>query len=181
MSSHPRNIAESVSILALAFRAGLASNAGTSFTVEPAVVESDFRRGFDLIIRKNGWLLFVDVTSSRRFKGSKIGRAVGFAKRGGRWVFILKVDWQSAVYDVAGIGKPDREKCFNASFGRLKDGKPAALVEACSIHGNSCEFAKKLFEFGAQMNRELSSSRHKDGRPSQAVEFTMEVPNPPFK
>ncbi|MDP1710351.1 MAG: hypothetical protein Q8L46_00190 [candidate division WWE3 bacterium] len=180
MSKHPRNIAESVSILALAFRAGLASNAGTDFTVEPAVVEADLRRGFDLIIRKNGRLLFVDVTSSRRFKGSKISRAVGFAKRGGRWVFILKVDWNSAVFDVVGIGT-DRERCFNASFDRLKDGKPAAFVEACSFHGNSCKFAEKLFEFGAQINRELFSSRHKDGRPSQAVEFVMEVPNPPFK
>lgn len=179
MPAHERNVTEKVIILALAFRAGLASREGVSFAVEPATLESDLHRGFDFFIRRNNHQLRVDGTSSLRFTGEKIARAVKFAKKKHPWVYVLKGDWQTAIFDVAGFGTA-REKCFEASYLRIQDGRPLAFVEACPIHGNDCEFAHRLFEFGSQLSRTLASARRKDGRPSQAAEFAMEVTKPPF-
>src|SRR3989304_5707504 len=64
--------------------------------------------------------------------------------------------------DVAGIGTA-REKCFTASYLRVQDGRPLAFTEACPIHGNDCEFARRLFKFGSQLSRILASPRPKDG------------------
>jgi len=178
--AHERNITEKAIILALAFRAGLAGREGDSFSVEPATLDSDLHRGFDFFIRRNNHWLRVDGTASRRFKGQKIARTVKFAKVKKRpWVYILRGDWQTAAFDVAGIGTA-REKCFTASYLRVQDGRPLAFTEACPIHGNDCEFARRLFKFGSQLSRILASARRKDGSPSQAVEFAMEVTKPPF-
>ena len=180
MPAHERNITEKAIILALTFRAGLASREDISFAIEPATLESDLHRGFDFFIRRNSHWLRVDGTASRRFKGRKITRTVKFAKAKKRpWVYILRGDWQTAAFDVAGIGT-DREKCFTASYSRIHDGRPSAFTEACPIHGNDCEFARRLFKFGSQLSRILASSHRKDGRPSQATEFAMEVTKPPF-
>ncbi|GMR19140.1 MAG: hypothetical protein BMS9Abin34_267 [Patescibacteria group bacterium] len=164
---HDRNIAESVTILALAFRAGLASRDGDQITVEPADLESDRHRGFDLILRRNNRWLLVDVTSSRRYKGGKVQRAVGHAKRGGRWVYILKVDWLAATETAL-------DPCFDRVYSRLIDGEPIALEEACPKHGNKCTIARKLFEFGGRVNQTLVNS------PTEAKNFSMEVIRPPF-
>lgn len=178
---HERNLTEKAIILALAFRAGLASREDHRFAVEPATLESDHGSGFDFLLWRNNHCLRVDGTSSRRFRREKISRTVRFAKERGRpWVYVLKGDWDTAAFEVAGVGNPNHEKCFNASLARLEDGKPVAFVEACPIHGNSCGFARKLFEFGSQLNRALASSRRRNGRPSQAAEFAMEVSHPPF-
>ncbi|GEM_PF-5516846 len=180
MPTHERNLTEKAIILALAFRAGLASREGDSFAVEPATWESDRFRGFDFFLRRNQRFLRVDATSSSMFKGQKIARTVRFAKVKKRpWVYILRGDWDTVAFDVAGTGT-NREKCFEASARRIQDGKSLAFAEACPIHGNDCEFARILFEFGSKLNRTLASSRRKDGRPSQAAEFAMEVLKPPF-
>jgi len=180
--AHERNITEKAIILALAFRAGLASREGDSFSVEPATLESDLRRGFDLFVRRNNRFLRVDCTSSWKFKGQKIARTVKFSKRRGSrgsFVFILKGGWQDAAFDVTGIGKA-HEQCFNASYLRVRDVKPSAFTEACPIHGNRCELARQLFGFSEMLNRQFANHRRKDRSPGEAAYFVMNVPNPPF-
>ncbi len=170
--SHDRNNTESAVILALAYRAGLASQDGIKFTVEPATLEDDSHNGFDLILRRNGRKFHIDATASRRFKGKKITRTVGFAKSGGLWVFILQADWSDATFDVCA------SPCFNDAWkGHVegKDGQEIAFSQACLKHGNSCEFAEKLYEFSSQINYNLANSSTRD-----AKHFTMEVNEPPF-
>jgi len=185
--AHERNLTEKAIMLALTFWAGLASREGDSFAVEPATLESDLHRGFDLFLRRNQRFLRVDATSSWMHKGQKIARTVKFSKkfskkRGSRgaFVFILKGDWQAAAFDVTGIGKA-HEQCFNASYLRIRDGRPSAFTEACPTHGNRCELARQLFRFGEVLNRQFAEHRRKDGSPGEAVDFVMNVPNPPFK
>ena len=165
---HERNVTEQAVILALAFRAGLASHNGPDFAVEPATLKNDQYNGFDLIIHRGRNRLFVDATSSYRYKGRKISRSVKYAKRTRFWIYVLKADWQTAVFDI-GI-----DPCFRRSWGQLKDGEKAALQEACPKHGNSCRFARKLYEFSTLINRTLASST------TQARDFAMNVPEPPF-
>ena len=170
---HIRNITESAVILALAFRAGLASQDGTKFTVEPSTPEDDYYNGFDLILRRNRRKLHIDATSSRRFKGGKITRAVDFAKSGGLWVYILRANWSDAAFDIC------IDPCFNNAWDRYvrgKDGQEVAFSRACPEHGNRCEFAAKLYEFSSRMNSTLASSSTRD-----AKHFAMEVNEPPFE
>ncbi|OGC38158.1 hypothetical protein A2V54_03155 [candidate division WWE3 bacterium RBG_19FT_COMBO_53_11] len=177
--AHERNLTEKAIILALAFRAGLASREGNSFAVEPATLESDLFRGFDFFLRRNKRFLRVDGTSSRRFKGQKIARTVKFARNRRSFVFILKGDWQTAAFDVTGTGKA-HEECFNSSYSRIQDGKTIAFEEACPKHGNRCELARQLFRFSEVLNRQFANHRRKDGRPGEAAEFNMTVTKPPF-
>jgi len=146
----------------------LASQNGTEFTVKPATLENDQYNGFDLTIRCNRRRLGIDVTSSHRYKGRKISRSVKHAKRTRFWVYILKADWHTAAFDIA------IDPCFRDSFAQLIDGEESALKEACPKHGNSCEFARKLYEFGSLINRTLATSK------TQARDFAMNVPEPPF-
>lgn len=170
--SHERNITEQAVILALAYRAGLASRNETKFTVEPATLEDDIRHGFDLILRRNFRRLHMDATASRRFKGRKITRTVDFAKNGGLWVYILQADWHAAAFDIA------IDPCFQGAWNTYiagNDGKQIALSQACPQHGNSCAFARKLFDFSSQINNNLANSSTRD-----AKHFAMEVYEPPF-
>ena len=165
---HDRNLVERAVILALAFRAGLASN-GNIFTVEPATLRDDHRGGFDLILRRNRHKLYVDVTSSRRFKGKKIDRAVEKAKNGGHWVFILRADWTSAAFDVC------LDPCFDAAFEHaVVDGRPITIKEICPKHGNECGLAKRLFRFGKEINNALAFAS------TSARKFAMEVSEEPL-
>lgn len=165
-----RNCVERAIILALAFRAGLASRKGNIFTVEPATLRSDHRSGFDLVLRQNRRQLYVDVTSSRQFKGKKIARTVKKAKRGGQWVFILKADWESAAFDIC------LDPCFDDAFEHaVVDGRPISIKEVCPKHGNECELAKKLFRCGMEINNALAFAS------TSARNFAMEVSEPPFK
>jgi hypothetical protein len=162
--------AEIAAILALAFCAGQVNIVdGGKFAVEPAREYSDLYSGFDLVIHKgNHRPLLVDVTTSKRSMKKKIARAVEYAGSGGHWVYILKVDWQDA-WDVF------IHPCFERAFGQLRDGKPVALEQACPQHGNSCGLAERLLEFGRRINRTLA-----DDRDTEAHEFAMEIPDPPF-
>ncbi|NIT03798.1 hypothetical protein GTO10_02600 [Candidatus Saccharibacteria bacterium] len=168
--THTRDsAAEPAAILALAFRAGLANKAnGNKFAVEPAGEYSDLHRGFDLVIHKGNRRLLVDVTTSKRSMGKKIARTVEYAGNGGHWVYILKVEWQDA-WDVF------IHPCFGGAFGQLRDGKPSSLEQACPEHGNKCELAPRLLDFSWRINRVLA-----DDRETEAHEFAMEVPDPPF-
>ncbi|MEX0888101.1 MAG: hypothetical protein WDZ67_01875 [Patescibacteria group bacterium] len=173
--AHERNATEKAIILALAFRAGLASTEGDEFLVEPATLDLDRHSGFDLILYRirsgfRKWLL-VDATSSRREMGKKIARSIS-KKRALR--YILKGDWQTAVFDIA------IDSCFQKALDRLSDGKPMAFREACPDHGNQCRLAHRLFEFSEILNRQLASHRRKDGSPGDATRFVMNVPKPPF-
>ena len=169
---HERNVTEQAVILALAYRAGLASQNGIKFTVEPATVEDDVKHGFDLILRRNSRRLHIDATASQRFKGRKISRTVDFATNGGLWVYILRADWHAAAFDI-GINP-----CFLDAWSRYiegKDGKRISFSQACPKHGNDCAFAKKLFDFSSQINSNLAHSATRD-----AKHFVMEVEEPPF-
>lgn len=180
MFDHARVVSEQAAILALALRAGLASDENNQFAVEPSSLFLDHHRGRDLFLLRNNARLRVDVTASGSYTVSKIERSVKHAQRGHGWVFILKVDWQSAMYDVAGIGKPDQERCFSSAVVRIKDSSPVAFSEACPIHGNSCRFAKELWEFGAKIHRTMEDIPNPRVRQSVRP-FLMNVPNPPFK
>jgi len=168
---HVRNVTESSVILALAYRAGLASQNGIKFTVEPATLADDSGRGFDLIIRRNGRKLFVDTTASQRFKGRKITRSVNFAGRGGLWVYILKAEWADAAFDIA------INPCFDGAWNSYvegKDGQEITFVQACPKHGNGCDFAERLYDFGSRINLNFANSN------TDARYFTMEINKPPF-
>ncbi|HEB14058.1 MAG TPA: hypothetical protein ENI09_01470 [candidate division WWE3 bacterium] len=170
--SHDRNNTESAVILALAYRAGLASQNGIKFTVEPATLEDDSHNGFDLILRRNGRKFYIDATASRKFKGRKITRTVGFAKSGGLWVYILQADWSAASFDICA------NPCFDGAWPAYvegKDGQEIAFSRACPKHGNKCEFAKNLYEFSSRINNSLANSSARD-----AKHFLMEVNEPPF-
>lgn len=174
MAVHDRNLTEQAVILALAYRAGLASRDGESFAVEPASLQSDRYRGFDLIIRRNTRWLLVDITSSRRFRGSKINRSAKFGKGGRAWVYVLKADWQSAAFDVT------LDSCFQGAFGQLKDGQPIALAKACPIHGNSCGLARKLWDFSESLSRSMENCPNPRVRETLKP-FLMKTDRPPFK
>lgn len=180
MLEHARVVSEQATILALSFRAGLASDENNRFLVEPSSLFFDNHRGRDLFLWRNGNFLRIDVTASGRFAGSKIKRSVAHAKRGHGWVFILLVDYQSAMYDVAGIGKPDRERCFNAAVLRIKDVHPVAFSKACPLHGNACRFARELWKFGAAITRSMEDCPNPRVRET-IKPFIMKVSDPPFK
>jgi len=159
---HERNLAEKAAIFALAFRAGLAK--GQNFSVEPAILDTDRHSGTDLFLHHNGSFLRIDLTDSRKFTGPKITRAVRFAHHGGRWVYVLKVDWLSAVGVVT-------DKCFNPAYDLLiKDGQRLALEQACPDHGNTCGLAGKLFQLSCELNVLLAASE------TEAHLFAIEVP-----
>jgi len=165
-----RNLAEQATIFALAYRAGLANREGGRFGVVPADMALDQNRGTDLLLFRNSWCLRVDVTDSHAFTPSKIRRAVKFAKRGQRWVFILRVDWMEA--SAIAI-----DPCFTRAYGEFvqnKDGHRLALEQACPEHGNECALARKLFQFGQAINYKLVSSL------TQAHDFAIPVSKPPF-
>jgi len=147
ISSHSRNPAEKASILALAFRAGLFNEerGRKVFSVQPSNESFDRFGKFDLLIYKDKQKLRVDITSSYRYKGFKIQRAVRRARQGRRWIFVLKVDWNQAAF--IGI-----DPCFNRAWDQIQDGVPIALTEVCPVHGNSCEFAQKLLGYSRELN-----------------------------
>lgn len=180
MFTHARVVSEQVTILALALRAGLASDESNRFAVQPSSLFLDHHRSRDLFLLRNGDRIRVDVTASGKYMGRKIERSVEHARRGHGWVFILKVDFESAMYEVAGIGKPDQERCFNAAIGRITDSSPIAFSEACPTHGNSCQFARELWAFGVAIHRTMEDIPNP--RVRQSVKpFLMEIPKPPFK
>ncbi len=166
-----RNLAETATIFALAYRAGLANLEGkTKFFVQPSDLETDLAEGTDLKIRRNGFFLRVDVTDSRRQKPAKILRTVEFAKSGGRWVYVLKVDWTEASTVVI-------DPCFTRAYDQLihkRDGQFIAINQACPTHGNNCALARKLWDFAERINNTLASSK------TQAHDFAIPVSKPPF-
>jgi len=166
-----RNLAESATLFALAYRAGLANLEGkASFFIQPADLEMDLKGGVDFRIRRNNNFLRVDATDSRRQKPTKIRRTVEFAKGGGRWVYILKVDWMEASSIAI-------DPCFTRAYDQFihgRDGQFIAIDRACPIHGNECVLARKLWNFGESINRTLASSK------TQAHDFVIPVSKPPF-
>jgi len=172
MGSHSRNPAEMATILALAYRAGIAGQQnGTSFSILPATEGYDRYGKFDLIIIKTRGNftreLRVDVTTSYRYKGFKIARAVKRAKQGKKWPYILKVDWKQAAFIPL-------DPCFNQAWDQIQDGVPATLAEVCPQHGNNCALAQKLFSYSQELNAILESET------TGARYFTMPLQTPRF-
>lgn len=153
---HERKLHEQVGILALAFRAGLASRNGLSFAIRPASGWIDRHQGTDLFVVKSdpegSRALRVDLTEGHRVTlRNKIRRAVRKSQNGGRWVKIIYLP-REVVISIA------VNSCFLRTYERYLADRDMQLVsfdEACPIHGNNCSFASELFRLGRSLNSQL--------------------------
>ena len=173
MENHFRESAsEKVTILALAYRAGIAGQQnGISFSILPSTKGFDEFGKFDLMILKTRGnftrKLRVDVTTSKKYKKVKIARAIRRAKQGRSWPFILWVAWDRAAF-------PALSPCFQKAWDQIQDGKPIALTEACPVHGNDCDFARELLDYSGWLNAIFENEK------TEARYFAMPLLKPPF-
>jgi len=147
---------EQVALLALAFRAGLASHEGKCFAIKPASAEIDRYQGTDLFLLRGKRSLRIDLTeASPLVVDKKVRRSLEKSRGGGHWVQIVSVQRESVLQTAV-------DPCFRQAYEAFISGREMrsiSLRKACPRHGNRCSLAGKLLRLSSLLNLQLGGGR----------------------